>query len=92
MDVCCLQGANANFPLSFLETSLFSGLILARTLIEKHPSGIAQQAKWKHVAATLWKMVAPIFGTTLEIHKATASMVVTKICEAVVVLMRPRGE
>ena len=47
------------FPLSLTETFLFSGLILARTLTEKPPSGITQHGKWKHVAATLWKIVAP---------------------------------
>ena len=56
--------------------------------------------KWDHSA---WKMEAccchpvensgpQLFGTTLEVHKATAGMVVKEICEAVITLMRPRGK
>lgn len=62
---CCFWGymlsawSTCKIPLSLLKTFLFSGLNLARTLREKHPSGITQRGKWKHVAATLWKMVAP---------------------------------
>lgn len=33
-----------------------------------------------------------MLGTTPDVHKTTAGMVVTEVCEAIIILMRHRGK
>lgn len=82
----------ANFSLPSRNISLFR-FIPSQNLDREAP-------KWELSA---WKLKAccchpvenggpELLGTTPDVHKTTAGMVVTEVCEAIIILMRHRGK